>query len=231
MGEISPDEFKHFIGPDIRLEPVTLHKSDNVKSLLEYYMGKTPWSVRVSSSTTSSLRRTPPKAISKPLFFIHTSHSAMKIAIFPGSFDPFTVGHASIVERGLPMFDRIVIGVGVNDSKRSLFSTDERVEAISRIYADEPRIKVVAYNDLTVDLVRREGAQFILRGLRSVKDFEYERDIAAMNHRLSGVETVMLFTESHIADISSSVVRELIAYGKDVSDFLPRRHSPRSTNE
>lgn len=155
----------------------------------------------------------------------------MKIAIFPGSFDPFTVGHASIVERGLPMFDRIVIGVGVNDSKRSLFSTDERVEAISRIYADEPRIKVVAYNDLTVDLVRREGAQFILRGLRSVKDFEYERDIAAMNHRLSGVETVMLFTESHIADISSSVVRELIAYGKDVSDFLPRRHSPRSTDE
>lgn len=146
----------------------------------------------------------------------------MKVAIFPGSFDPFTVGHASIVERGLPMFDRIVIGVGVNDSKRPLFSPAERVEAIRHIYADEPRIEVVAYNDLTVDLVKREGAQFILRGLRSVKDFEYERDIAAMNHRLSGVETVMLFTEARYSDISSGVVRELIAYGKDVSDFLPK---------
>ncbi len=147
----------------------------------------------------------------------------MRIAIFPGSFDPFTVGHASIVERGLPMFDRIVIGVGVNDSKRSLYTPQERVAAISKLYEDDDRIKVVAYNDLTVDLVKREGAQFILRGLRSVKDFEYERDIAAMNKRLSGVETVMLFTEAHFSHISSSVVRELIAYGKDVSDFLPHK--------
>lgn len=150
----------------------------------------------------------------------------MKVAIFPGSFDPFTVGHASIVERGLPMFDRIVIGIGVNDSKRSLYTPEERVEAIRAIYADESRIKVVAYNDLTVDLVRREQAQFILRGLRSVKDFEYERDIAAMNNRLSGVETVMLFTEARYAEISSSVVRELIAFGKDVSEFLPGRYIP-----
>ncbi len=147
----------------------------------------------------------------------------MRIAIFPGSFDPFTVGHASIVERGLPMFDRIVIGVGVNDSKRSLYTPQERVAAINTLYEDDDRIKVVAYNDLTVDLVKREGAQFILRGLRSVKDFEYERDIAAMNKRLSGVETVMLFTEAHFSHISSSVVRELIAYGKDVSDFLPHK--------
>lgn len=145
----------------------------------------------------------------------------MRVAIFPGSFDPFTVGHASIVKRGLPMFDRIVIGVGVNDSKRSLYSPEERVKTISRLYSQEPRVKVTAYNDLTIDLVRREGASFILRGLRSVKDFEYERDIAAMNNRLSGVETVLLFTEARFSAISSSVVRELIAYGKDVSDFLP----------
>ena len=151
----------------------------------------------------------------------------MKVAIFPGSFDPFTVGHASIVERGLPMFDRIVIGIGVNDSKRSLYTPEQRVEAIQAIYADEPRIKVVAYNDLTVDLVKREHAQFILRGLRSVKDFEYERDIAAMNNRLSGVETVMLFTEARYAEISSSVVRELIAFGKDVSEFLPVKYDAR----
>lgn len=146
----------------------------------------------------------------------------MKIAIFPGSFDPFTVGHASIVKRGLPLFDRIVIGVGVNDKKRSFYTPEQRVEAIQKVYANEPRIKVVAYNDLTIDLARREGATFILRGLRSVKDFEYERDIAAMNKRLAGVETVMLFTEAHYSDISSSVVRELIAYGKDVSAFLPQ---------
>ncbi len=149
----------------------------------------------------------------------------MRTAIFPGSFDPFTVGHASIVERGLPLFDRIVIGVGVNDKKRSLYSPEERVEAIQKVYANEPRIEVVAYSDLTIDLVKREKAQFILRGLRSVKDFEYERDIAAINKRLSGVETVMLFTEAHLSDISSSVVRELIAYGKDVSSFLPQPYS------
>ena len=97
------------------------------------------------------------------------------------------------------------------------------MKAISELYAGEPRVRVVAYNDLTIDLARREGAQFILRGLRSVKDFEYERDIANMNQRLSGVETVLLFTEPHYSSISSSVVRELIAFGKDVTDFLPRK--------
>lgn len=146
-----------------------------------------------------------------------------KIAIFPGSFDPFTIGHASIVERGLPLFDEIVIGVGFNASKRSLLSPEERVEAIRNLYADEPRIRVVAYNDLTIDLARREGANYILRGLRSVKDFEYERDIANINNRLAGVETVLLFTEPQFSDISSSVVRELIAFGKDVTDFLPKK--------
>lgn len=144
-----------------------------------------------------------------------------KVAIFPGSFDPFTVGHASIVQRGLPLFDEIVIGVGINENKRTLFSNEERVDAIRRLYADEPRIRVVSYNDLTVDLARRVGARFILRGLRSVKDFEYERDIATMNERLAGIETVLLFTEPQYSSISSSVVRELIAFGKDVREFLP----------
>lgn len=144
-----------------------------------------------------------------------------KVAIFPGSFDPFTVGHASIVQRGLPLFDEIIIGVGINENKRTLFSNEERVDAIRRLYADEPRIRVVSYNDLTVDLARRVGARFILRGLRSVKDFEYERDIATMNERLAGIETVLLFTEPQYSSISSSVVRELIAFGKDVREFLP----------
>ena len=133
----------------------------------------------------------------------------MKTAIFPGSFDPFTVGHAHIVERALPLFDRLVIAVGVNEHKRSFYPPEQRVQFIADLY--------------THDLVRREGAQFIVRGLRSVKDFEYERDIASMNRRLSGVETVLLFTDAHYADISSSVVRELLSYGKDVSEFLPKK--------
>ena len=146
----------------------------------------------------------------------------MKTAIFPGSFDPFTVGHAHIVERALPLFDRLVIAVGVNEHKRSFYPPEQRVQFIADLYTHEPRIKVVGYTDLTIDLVRREGAQFIVRGLRSVKDFEYEHDIASMNRRLSGVETVLLFTDAHYADISSSVVRELLSYGKDVSEFLPK---------
>ena len=154
--------------------------------------------------------------------------AAPKIAIFPGSFDPFTVGHASIVERGLPMFDKIVIGVGINERKRPFYSHEARVRAISELYADEPRVSVVSYDDLTIDLARREGAQFILRGLRSVKDFEYERDIANMNRLLSGVETVLLFTEPHYSSISSSVVRELIAFGKDVKRFLPVKNEKNS---
>ena len=94
---------------------------------------------------------------------------------------------------------------------------------IQEIYANEPRVKVVVYDDLTVDLAKREGASFILRGIRSVKDFEYERDIAAMNERLSGVETVLLFTEPQYMSISSSVVRELLRFGKDVTEFLPKK--------
>lgn len=149
-----------------------------------------------------------------------------KIAIFPGSFDPFTVGHDSIVKRGLPLFDEIVIGVGINDRKRPLYPTESRVQFISELYRDEPRIKVMSYDDLTIDLAKRIGAQFILRGLRSVKDFEYERDVAAMNKKLGGVETVLLLTEPQHAAISSSVVRELISYGRDVSRFLPQLNKP-----
>lgn len=145
----------------------------------------------------------------------------MRIAIFPGSFDPFTIGHASIVRRGLEMFDKIVIGVGHNTNKRSFLSPEARVEAIQKVYASESRVSVVAYSDLTADLACREGAGFVLRGIRSVKDFEYERDIASINHRLLGVETVLLFTEPQYADISSTIVRELLAFGKDVSAFLP----------
>lgn len=146
----------------------------------------------------------------------------MKTAVFPGTFDPFTVGHANIVERALPLFDRIVIGVGVNDEKTPAEQADERAAAIRKLYAAEPRISVVTYDDLTVDLCSREGAAFILRGVRSMKDFEYERDVATLNKRLSGIETILLFSEETLAHISSSAVRELLKYGKDVSEFLPQ---------
>lgn len=121
------------------------------------------------------------------------------------------------------MFDTVVIGIGVNDSKRAVFETERRLEAIRDLYKDNTRVKVEAYTDLTIDLARRVGATHILRGLRSVRDFEYERDIAAMNKRLSGIDTVLLFTEPEYQSISSSVVRELIRYGKDVSSFLPKK--------
>lgn len=172
----------------------------------------------------------------------------MKIAIFPGSFDPFTIGHADIVRRGLQLFDRIVIAVGYNAQKTSATDVEDRVAAIERVYADEPRIKVVAYNDLTVDLAQREGARFLLRGVRSVKDFEYERDMAAINSDLAAtattaattatvpsaspegsasvspeapLETVLFIADPRYAHISSSVVRELQAYGRDVTPYLP----------
>lgn len=147
--------------------------------------------------------------------------SAERIAVFPGSFDPFTVGHASIVRRALPLFDKIIIAVGINEAKKTLLPVDERVAAIRKVYAAEPKVEVESYSTLTIDFAKAKGAHFILRGLRSVRDFEYERDIAEMNSRISGIETVLLFTEHQYACISSSAVRELIAFGKDVSNYLP----------
>jgi pantetheine-phosphate adenylyltransferase len=147
----------------------------------------------------------------------------MRKAIFTGSFDPFTIGHASIVMRALPLFDEIIIGIGVNESKECLFSTEERLKAINSLYADEPRIKVEAYNDLTVDFAKRKNADFIIKGIRCVKDFEYERDQADINRSLTGIETVMLYTEPQFAAISSSMVRELAHFGKSIDEYLPTK--------
>lgn len=146
---------------------------------------------------------------------------APRTALFAGSFDPFTIGHASIVSRALPLFDRIVIAVGVNMSKTSADEVSRRVEAITALYADEPRVTVTHYEGLTVDMATRCGARWLLRGVRSVKDFEYERDMADINRQLSGLETVLLYSLPEHAAVSSSIVRELHAYGRDVSDYLP----------
>lgn len=145
-----------------------------------------------------------------------------RIAIFPGTFDPFTRGHASVVERGLGLFDHIVIAVGINRDKTSAGSVDTRLAGIRRVYAGmEDRVSVRQYSGLTVDFARECGARFILRGIRSVKDFEYERDMADINRQLSGIETVLLYSLPGLAAVSSSVVRELRFHGKDVTAFLP----------
>ncbi len=141
--------------------------------------------------------------------------------IFTGSFDPFTVGHDDILRRALPLFSRIVIGVGVNERKQYMLSAEERCAAIRRIYEGEEKIEVKAYSDLTVDFARREGAAYIIKGVRSVKDFEYEREQADINRQLSGVETLLLYSDPRYSSVSSSMVRELIHFGQDVSRYLP----------
>lgn len=145
----------------------------------------------------------------------------MKRAIFPGSFDPFTLGHYDLVKRGLALFDEIIIGIGRNSTKKDTFPIREREEAIRKIFKDEPRIKVAIYDCLTVDFAKQYDAQFILRGIRCVGDFEYERNMAEANKQLADIETVILYTRPEYAHISSTLVRDLYAYGKDVSAFLP----------
>lgn len=146
----------------------------------------------------------------------------MKRAIFPGTFDPFTIGHYSIVRRGLNVFDEIIIAIGKNLSKKTLFSVEKRIDIVKQAFSNESRVKVMGYDSLTVDFARSVDAKFILRGLRTVSDFEYERTIADTNNIISGIETVILFTESAYSHISSTVARDLISYGKDITEFLPK---------
>lgn len=145
----------------------------------------------------------------------------MKRAIFPGTFDPFTLGHHSIVKRTLTFMDEVIIGIGINEGKHCLLPVEKRIAMIQKLYADIPQVKVVAYSGLTVDFAQEQEASFIVRGIRTVKDFEYEESIADINRQLSGIETIFLFTEPELSSVSSSVVRELLHFGKDVSMFLP----------
>lgn len=150
-----------------------------------------------------------------------TKTNKMKRAIFPGSFDPFTIGHYDIVKRGLTLFDEIIIGLGRNSTKKETFPIREREEAIRKIFSDEPRVSVKIYDCLTVDFAREEEAQFILRGVRCIQDFEYERNMAEANKSLGGIETILLYTRPEYAHISSTLVRDLYSYNKDVSQFVP----------
>ena len=144
-----------------------------------------------------------------------------RIALFPGSFDPFTRGHESIVRRALPLFDKFVIAIGVNADKRSFMSMEQRKALIEDVFKDDPRVEVVSYTGLTVDVAREMGAKFIVRGVRLIQDFENEKHLAEVNRDISGIETILLYTLPEYSHISSSIVRELYRYGQDVSAYLP----------
>ena len=147
----------------------------------------------------------------------------IRTGVFVGSFNPFTVGHDSIVTRALPLFDRLVIGVvGEQVNKPDMPSAEERIQAIAELYADEPRIEVKPYYGLAVDFAKQENAHFIVKGVRSVKDFEYEREQADINRQIAGIETVLLYSEPQYSSVSSTMVRELQHFGVDVSPYLPK---------
>ncbi len=146
----------------------------------------------------------------------------MRIALFPGSFDPFTKGHEDIVRRGLRLFDEIIIGIGRNARKERYFPLEQMIGLIEEAFADEPAVRIISYDDLTASVARKQGARFLLRGLRNTTDFEYENGISQVNRFVyEEVETVFLITSPSLAPISSSIIRDLHRYGQNVDDFLP----------
>ncbi len=145
-----------------------------------------------------------------------------KVAIFPGSFDPFTKGHESVVVRSFPIFDKVIIAIGNNSSKTGFFTIDERIKLIESVFKNEPKVAIQSYDGLTVDFCREIGAQFMLRGIRTAADFEYERAIAQMNKSmLPEVESVILLTTPELTPVNSTIVRDILRYGGNVSQFLP----------
>ena len=150
-----------------------------------------------------------------------------RIALFPGSFDPITLGHVDIIERAVPLFDEIKIAVGTNSAKKYLFPLQQRVEWIEETFAHEPKISVITYEGLTVDFAREQGVQFLLRGLRNPADFEFEKAIAQANREMvPDLETVFLLTNARYAYISSSIVREVFNHGGDFQKFVPSTVQP-----
>ena len=145
----------------------------------------------------------------------------MRTAIFPGTFDPFTVGHDALVCRALNLVDELYIAIGINTGKHTMLTLEERIDNIRRLYKEEPRIHVVSYEGLTTDFAQSIGAQFIIRGVRNTIDFEYERNISDINRMLTGIDTILLISDPQHAAISSSMVRELAHFGKDISAYLP----------
>ena len=146
----------------------------------------------------------------------------MRKAIFPGSFDPITLGHEDIIRRSIPLFDEIVIAIGVNAEKKYMFSIDQRKQFIEETFKDEPKVSVIIYEGLTIDICHKISANFILRGLRNPADFEFEKAIAHTNRRLSKIETVFLLTAAKTSYISSSIVRDVIRNGGEYELLVPK---------
>lgn len=145
-----------------------------------------------------------------------------RIAVFPGSFSPFTKGHESVVLRALPLFDQIIVSIGINSSKKEYFSIEDRIKWINQIFQDNEKVRVMQYKGLTIDHCKKHGANYILRGLRNPQDFNYEMGIAQTNYSLSpDIETVFIITEPIYAHISSTLVRDIIINGGKVDQFLP----------
>lgn len=145
-----------------------------------------------------------------------------KIAIFPGSFDPITIGHVDVVKRSLPLFDEIIIAIGINTQKKSLFPLERRMEWISKVFKDEPKVKVESYKGLTVNYCKQRQANYIIRGIRSSADFEYEKTIAQLNQMMvPEIDTLLILSSPELSAISSTIVREIIIGNGDTSKFLP----------
>ena len=146
----------------------------------------------------------------------------MKSAVFPGSFDPITRGHESVIRRALPLFDEIYVAVGMNAEKKSYFTLEQRLEFIRQVFADAPKIKVVQYHGLTVDFCKKVNARYLLRGLRTSADFEFERSIGQINKKLyPEIETVFFLTDPQYTSLNSSIVRDILRNGGDASQFVP----------
>ena len=146
-----------------------------------------------------------------------------KIAIFPGSFDPITTGHESIIKRALPLFDELIIAIGVNADKNDFFPVDIRIEWIKKVFTDYPQVKVIEYTGLTINICKRFNARYILRGLRTSADFEFERSIGQINKKLyHNIETVFLLTLPEHTPVNSSIVRDILRHGGDASEFVPK---------
>ena len=146
-----------------------------------------------------------------------------KVAVFPGSFDPITSGHENLIRRALPLFDKVIVGIGVNSYKKAMYSVEKRTEWLAKVFAGEKKIGIAHFEGLTVDFCKKEGASYILRGLRTAADFEFERIIAQMNKAMAPeIETVFILSAPEFSAISSTVVREIIRFGGDVSPFIPK---------
>lgn len=145
----------------------------------------------------------------------------MKTIVFTGSFDPFTIGHKNIVDRAMSLCEELVIGIGYNNSKHYKYSLEERKHAIEEIFKYDLNVRVEVYEGLTADFAIKQNADCIIRGVRSTKDFEYEKEQAEVNFKLSGIETLLMFAQPEMECVSSSMVKELMDFGKDVSEFIP----------